>query len=112
MVVASGIPIYVANSDPVNCNPADVGGTIRAQLLRLERGVFAYICDDPRPRLGPVLHGAEGVVSRVCFSFPLSVNQRGPRLLDHYNVCLNTPGSVKRGVVVRARSGAYVDLDQ
>ena len=112
MVVASGVPIYVANGDPVNCNPADVGGTIRAQLLRLERGVFAYISDDPRPGFGPVLHGAEGVVSRVCFCFPLSVHQRGPRLLDHYNVCLNTPGSVKRGVVVRARSGAYVDLDQ
>ena len=52
MVVASGIPIYVANGDPVNCNPADVGGTIRAQLLRLERisDVFLFSAFRPSAR--------------------------------------------------------------
>ena len=73
MVVASGIPIYVANGDPVDCYLADIGGTIRAQLLRLERGMFAYICDDFRPNFGSVFYGAECVVFRVCFCFPLSV---------------------------------------
>lgn len=112
MVVASGVPIYVAGGDPVDHHPADVGGAVRAQLLRLERGVFAYICNDPRPGFGPVLHRAKGVVSRVCFGFPLSVDQRSPRFLDHDYVCLNTPCPIKRSIVIRARSRAYIYLDE
>ena len=71
-----------------------------------------YVCDNPRPGFGPVLYGAKGVVSRVRFGFALPVDYVGLRLLDQYYVRLDALCPVKGGVVVRARTGAYVYLDK